>query len=165
MSSGGKWSEGIGLLAYCRQERFRLMLLSAPDRTCAASTTGQYPSRWGESRLAFVPCDYCREVQMVLDRLREAFPDQYIAVGEPVPPQAVGLRGPSSIDHRFHRNSYGATIYVRRGSPNIARIRRNALERGHLPNSAELLAYAQEEDIYLHDRGGTVMNTNSDAST
>ncbi len=92
---------------------------------------------------------------MVLNRLREAFPDQYIALDEPVPEGAVGLRGPSSIDHRFHWNSNGATIYVRRGSPDIARIRRNALDRGHLPNSAELLAYAQDEDIYLHDRGGT----------
>lgn len=92
---------------------------------------------------------------MVLNRLREAFPDQYIAIDEPVPEGAVGLRGPSSIDHRFHWNRYGATIYVRKANTDIARIGLNALERGHLPNSAELLAYAQDEDIYLHPRGGT----------
>ena len=92
---------------------------------------------------------------MVLNRLREAFPDQYIAIDEPVPEGAVGLRGPSSRDHRFHWNSLGATIYVRGGSPDIARIRRNALVNNRLPNSAELLAYAQDEDIYLHPRGGS----------
>lgn len=70
----------------------------------------------------------------VLDRLLEAFPQRYI-----------GLNA-SGTDHRFQFDRRGSTIYVRPGSPNIARIRRNALVQGYFPNSGQLLAYAQNRD-------------------
>ena len=70
----------------------------------------------------------------VLDRLLEAFRQRYI-----------GLNG-SGTDHRFHFNRRGSTIYVRPGTPNIARIRRNALVQDYFPNSDQLLAYAQNQD-------------------
>ena len=49
--------------------------------------------------------------QTVLDRLREAFPSEYIGLND------------SNTDHRFRfGRGRGATIFVRTSNPNIARI-------------------------------------------
>ena len=149
----GEWVVGclviIGLLVFFGILR---RLGGGTDRTTRVRKNGSESDAFQQPAKGFQATNWEEHTAIsmnmvtVLVRLREAFPDQYIAVDEPVPPQAVGLRGPSSIDHRFHWNRRGATIYVRRGSPDITRIRRNALVQDYFPNSGQLLAYAQNED-------------------
>ena len=81
--------------------------------------------------------------QTVLDRLKQAFPQCYI-----------GLRA-SGKDHEFNFG-YGATIYIRTGTLNIARIRHGAIVNSRFPNSDRLLAYVEDKrnGIYRHTTRG-----------
>ncbi len=81
--------------------------------------------------------------QTVLDRLRQAFPQHYI-----------GLRA-SGKDHEFNFG-FGATIYIRTGTLNIARIRRGAMENNRFLNSDRLLAYVEDNrnGVYRHTTRG-----------
>ena len=109
--------------------------------------------RGSDGRSPFKRFQIRRKGQLVLNRLREAFPDQYIALDEPVPEWAAMWFRLSESDHRFNWG-YGATIYVRDDCPDIARILRSALVNNRpFPNCADLLAYAEDEDLDTNPRG------------
>ena len=71
------------------------------------------------------------------DSLRQAFPERHI-----------GLRA-SGNDHEFNFG-YGATIYIRTGTLNIARIRRGAIVNRRFPNSNELQTYVGDEGNHVN---------------
>ena len=82
--------------------------------------------------------------QTVLENLRTAFPADYV--------RSTGR----DKNHKIDFERWGATIYIRPSTPNIARIRVQAIELGSLPNSGRLRTYAEDESsgVYRHTTKG-----------